>query len=453
MLWWHPPTPAGSTSAGPAHAARALGYIATLTQATACVWERSGQALRSGLRLLPGELRLRQGVARLHFDGGPDLVLEGPAHLRLTSSTAATVLAGKVYFRADETAAAFDLHTPSSVLVDLGTEYGVTVGPEGEAVHVFEGQVQRMAQNAVGAAASENIKAGQARRYGRAPESRGEAIALDREQFLRPLAEAALPGPEAAGGLLAYEGFDYPGRTALRDGTAGGGFGWAGPWTSILTRPLNAAGEGREVLNVAEGLSRPGAAVPAVGGSVDYTGFAKYFRRLRVPVRLDSDGVYYLSYLFRREGPPADPLNAVAILLWTDEDYRTQSEDRRQRLNIGVGGVNQLFTHLQGVGCRTPLPLTYGQTYLLVAKIVAGKDDPDQVFMRVYAPGEPVEREESGGWSVAGPPFQSDLVFDWLEVHVNSQTRQSLDEIRLGTTWASVTAPWLDRAAGKERLP
>jgi hypothetical protein len=169
-----------------------------------------------------------------------------------------------------------------------------------------------------------------------------------------------------------------------------------------------------------------------------------------VPVRLDADGVYYLSYLFRHHGPPADPVNAVAVLLWPDADARVQDGDRQRRLNIGVGGANQVFTHLQGVGSRTPLPLSYGETYLLVAKIVAGRDRPDQVFIRVYAPLEPVEHDESDGWSVTGPPFQSDLTFDWVQLHVNSGRRQTIDEFRLGTTWASVTAPWVRAPEAKK---
>src|SRR5262249_34057241 len=123
----------------------------------------------------------------------------------------------------------------------------------------------------------------------------------------------------------------------------------------------------------------------------------------------------------------------------------------RLRLNVGVGGANQLFTHLQQVGSRTPLPLSYGETYLLVAKIVASKANPDQVFMRVYGPAEPIEPDEPGSWSVIGPPFRSDLVFDWLQVHVNSRTRQMIDEIRLGTTWPSVTAPWARAPKGGKR--
>jgi hypothetical protein len=193
---------------------------------------------------------------------------------------------------------------------------------------------------------------------------------------------------------------------------------------------------------VTEGLGRPGAAVPGVGGCFDYTGFSKYYRRLATPVRMDADGVYYLSFLFRRQGPPADPLNAVAVLLRTSEEVRTDADPSR-RLNIGVGGVNHLFTHLNRVGLRTPLPLKYGETYLLVAKIVASSSNAGQVFLRVYGPEELVEREEPGSWSVVGPPFPSDLVFDWLEVHINSKTRQTMDELRLGTTWSSVTAPWI----------
>jgi hypothetical protein len=131
----------------------------------------------------------------------------------------------------------------------------------------------------------------------------------------------------------------------------------------------------------------------------------------------------------------------VAVLLRGSDELR--NENPRLRLNIGVGGVNHLFTHLNAVGSRTPVPLDYGSTYLLVAKIAARADAPDQVILRVYSRQEAVERQEPDAWTVTGPLFQSDLVFDWLEVHINSLTRQTMDEVRLGTTWASVASPWL----------
>jgi hypothetical protein len=425
---------------GPAPAA---GYVATLTYATGCDWGPAAGSLPVGTRLAPGEANLRRGLARIRFDSGADLLIEGPARFRVDSAGSATVLDGKVVFRADETATPFDLRTPTASLVDFGTEYAVAVEPGGEEVHVFEGEVRRMPNGDPGAAA-EQLKAGEARRYD--PAGDGRQTPLDPARFVRRLPDPADP----AAGLLAYEGFDYRDAADLAAGRANGGLGWDGPWVFAFARPVgDAAPAADPPLNVRDGLRRPGSAVPAVGGSFDYTGFTKAFRKLKTPIRLDTDGVYYLSFLVRHHGPPTDPVNAVAVLLWPDADARVQEGDRQRRLNVGIGGSNQVFTLLQGVGSRTPLPLTYGETYLLVAKIVARRDQPDQVFIRVYAPLEPVDRDESDGWSVTGPPFQSNLVFDWVQLHVNSARRQTIDEFRLGTTWASVTAPWVGPEAKK----
>ena len=56
--------------------------------------------------------------------------------------------------------------------------------------------------------------------------------------------------------------------------------------------------------------------------------------------------------------------------------------------------------------------------------------------------------EEPATWSLVGPQVHSDLVFDWLQVHVNSLTRQTVDEFRLGVTWAAVAHPWVAAGAG-----
>jgi hypothetical protein len=440
-FWWHAPTPRPEPVE-----AKPASYVATLTQAADCVWEGRKEPLHVGARLVPGELRLRLGLARLRFDSGPDLLVQGPAALRIDSGSSATVLRGNVVFKADETAPPFDLHTPSATLVDLGTEYAVAVGPEGEEIHVFDGEVRRT-PNATGEAAAESLKTGEARRYGPSSAAGGQPTPLDPDRFVRRVAEPERPVDEAAAGLIAYEGFDYPDADTFRLGKANGGHGWTSPWTRGFARPLLEGDRNYLALNPRKNLVRHDSVVPSTGGSFDYTGFAKYWRRLSTPVRLDLDGVYYLSFLFRREGPPADPLNAVAVLLRTTDELK--KEDSRLRLNVGVGGANELFTHLQRVGSRTPVPLSYGKTYLLVAKIAASSDNPDQVFMRVYGAEDAVDRAEPGSWTVIGPPFQSDLVFDWLEIHINSKTRQTIDEIRLGTTWASVAAPWMPKKSRK----
>jgi hypothetical protein len=441
IQWFWTASPRSGGGAPPSTATPAPAYVATLVQTSGCVWEGPDQPGGAGSRLAPGELRLRQGLARIRADGGSVLLLEGPAVLRLESVTSAAVLQGKVVFQADETAAPFDLHTPTSTLVDFGTEYAVAVGPNGEEVHVFNGEVRRTLRDEENGRA-EQLTAGQARRYASSVEAAGRPVPLDERRFVRHIAEPDEAADDPAAALLAYEGFDYKDADALRNKKGNGGFGWDGPWQGFA-RPLRKGDTNQRALNIDEGLARPGAATPAVGGCFDYLGFSKYYRRLVTPVRMDADRLYYLSFLFRRQGPPADPLNAVAVLLRTNAEIR--NEDSRKRLNVGVGGVNQLFTHLNAVGSRTSLPLEYGTTYLLVAKIAARAVEPDQVFLRVYAPHEAVERREPDSWTVAGPPLHSDLVFDWLEVHINSLTRQTLDEVRLGTTWASVAAPWKNR--------
>jgi ferric-dicitrate binding protein FerR (iron transport regulator) len=435
LIW---PRPARENVGPPAIAAQRAKpqFIATLTRTADCVWESGGGPGPVGSRLLPEDLYLRKGVARVNFDGGPELTIEGPATVRLESPTAATVLRGKVVFKADDAGGPFDLHTPASTLVDFGTEYAVSVTADGEEVHVFEGEVQRTSP----AAGAERLTAGEARRYGPSPKSVGEPTALDAERFVRRLAVPVQP----AEGLLAYDGFDYGDANALEAGRANGGSGWAGSWTPGFARPLNPGDENRLALRVGRSLTRPGST--SVGGSFDYAGFAKYFRRLATPIRMDADGIFYLSFLIRREGPPADALNSVSVQLRTTAEMETEwgrgEPDLRMRLNFGVDRANDVFTHLERVGARSPLPLSYGETYLVVAKIAASAAHPDQTFVRVYGPEEPVGREEPGQWSLVGRPIPSDLVFDWFEVHINSKTRQTIDEVRIGTTWAAVTAPW-----------
>lgn len=426
-------------------------YVATLTETADCIWDGAESPRPPGSRFSRGEFSLQRGLARVRFDSGADLVVEGPAVVRLDSARAATVLRGKVVFHADNTAAPFDLHTPSSTLVDFGTEYAVTVGPEGEEVHVFDGEVQRKSHATT---IAEYLKAGEARRYGPAPDRPGQPTALDPDRFVRRLAGRGQKPRDPQAGLLAFEGFDYTNRAALRYGQARGGSGWAGPWVPGFARPADLDDANQEVLNTSQSLLRSRPSTPPIGGSFDFTGFTKYFRKLATPIRLDADGVYYVSFLFRREGPSDDGTNAVALLFWTADEFERMpagKDDPRERMNLGVRGWNQLFTQLHDMNSRTSLPLRYGETYLFVAKIVASQRSPDQVFMRIYSPDEHLELEETGSWTVTGPLFQSDLVFDWLQVHINSKRRQTIDEIRVGTTWASVTSPWLEAVQGQRK--
>ena len=158
-----------------------LTYVATLAQASDVEWGHATQAYRAGSRILAGELELRHGIARLGYDGGVEMIVEGPARLRLDSGSTAALLAGKVVFRADDAAAPFTLSTPSAILVDQGTEYAIEVADEQEEVHVFSGEVQRLAKATDQPGETQTLTAGEARRFGGALAATAERLLAARK--------------------------------------------------------------------------------------------------------------------------------------------------------------------------------------------------------------------------------------------------------------------------------
>ncbi|MBX7211032.1 MAG: FecR family protein [Verrucomicrobiaceae bacterium] len=103
----------------------------------------AGGPLIVGRALPAGEYRLAGGRMGLSFAGGAQLVVEGPAQLSLLSPSRARLNGGKAAAHVPEGARGFTVETPGVEVVDLGTEFGVSVGPSGVSdVHVFKGEVE-----------------------------------------------------------------------------------------------------------------------------------------------------------------------------------------------------------------------------------------------------------------------------------------------------------------------
>ncbi len=422
-------------------------YVATLAQMAEAQWDEGHAALAEGSRLLPGPLKLESGLARIHFDSGIDLLVEAPAELRLETGKAAALVSGRVVFQAEAAAAPFLLRTPTSLLVDTGTEYGVEVGPQREELHVFSGEVQREAASTKSMRKPELVAAGEARQFASA--EAGKPLALAPDRFVRSLPIPPPVAPNPLEGLLAYEGFAYQSPTDFRDGKGTGGVGWSSSWKYPFppSPEDGSSGKPRWTLNVEQGLSRASAPAASIGGSFEYAGWGKYSRKLATPLRLDEDGVYYLSYLFRREGIPfRNDFNLIAVHLRDGakgaRPFRYGQRQHRPRINFGVRH-NTLFANLADIGSHNTLPLSPRESYLLVAKIVAGSQNPDQTFVRVYGAQELIDRDEPEEWSLVVDAVYCDLVLDTVEIDINGIRRQVLDELRLGRTWSSVTAPYL----------
>ena len=100
-------------------------------------------ALAVGKALSAGELSIKSGRMGLSFAGGAQLIVEGPAQLSLLSPSRARLTGGKAAAHVPEGARGFTIETPGVELVDLGTEFGVSVSESGISdVHVFHGEVE-----------------------------------------------------------------------------------------------------------------------------------------------------------------------------------------------------------------------------------------------------------------------------------------------------------------------
>ena len=115
--------------------------FARLAEAHGCKWESGTLPTANGSRLGAGRLRLAEGVARIVFDNGAELRLEGPADLELNAADRCQLHAGRLVARCPETAHGFRVATPTAALTDYGTEFGVNVSDGKSDVQVFEGRV------------------------------------------------------------------------------------------------------------------------------------------------------------------------------------------------------------------------------------------------------------------------------------------------------------------------
>ena len=121
--------------------------VAWLVNAQNCSW--TGGAAPAG-DMRPGKvLRLEAGLAEIRFGSGVRVVLEGPAALELKSSNGARLHRGKLSALVPEAARGFEILSPQGKVIDLGTEFGVSVAETGATeIEIFEGRVEALGSRA-----------------------------------------------------------------------------------------------------------------------------------------------------------------------------------------------------------------------------------------------------------------------------------------------------------------
>jgi hypothetical protein len=245
----------------------------------------------------------------------------------------------------------------------------------------------------------------------------------------------ALFSASADAAVLAYEGFDIAGPGVNGNGS---GFGWnvdsgAGAVGWIDTGP--------DFEHVKSG-SLDSAAFPfsPVGNRVEGTGGST--RRLfDFTLDLSQDATqFFVSYLLRKDDTGAGTARNVELGLWTTTNalpLRFGSTSSNQGTNADE---SRFFFGGSGGTQNSTIPVTYGETYFLVLKSVASAASSDLFYAAIYDPSETVPATEPATWDIEYS-FSSNLIISQARLAYGASALGAIDEIRIGQTWADVTAP------------
>ena len=116
--------------------------IALVTRLVDVVWAAGQEPVEVGDALKPGGLAIDSGFAQIEFFCGATVIVEGPADLELKSPLLAAVRSGRLRAQVPPAARGFSLAVDDMTVVDLGTEFGLSVSSAGANVQVFDGEVE-----------------------------------------------------------------------------------------------------------------------------------------------------------------------------------------------------------------------------------------------------------------------------------------------------------------------
>lgn len=418
----------GLSTVGPS---RASDYVATLTLADDCVWEDKNER-PEGLRVKPGNLHLRSGTAMVRFDSGADLLLRGPAELRIMSRSRAALLQGEALIRAEGDAAGFQMETPASQVTDLGTEFKVKVESNGATeVHVQEGLVayRKPEANAdEGPTGDVLLTAGKAVRYDEPKQASPREVGLATDRFDKAVRQAL--ATRTAKKMIAHEPFRYE-KAIVPLTEASGGYGWSGPWEAagLWPRPTDP----QRPLSF---LDDPGS---ETGRLLDAGNkFPQISRKLAEPIRMDRDGVHYFSIRMKWTpgSSPVPQMRQVRVALRSS----TQPKQGRYTLNMPVCLRPQIQRHdLEVFTSRETLPA--GKVQLWVLKIVTRRNGDDELYLRVFNQGENPGAIEPEKWNLALTHEKCDATLDQVVLDTYlSPDAAAFGDIRLGRSWRDVVS-------------
>lgn len=140
------------------------GVLAQIVALSDPVWADDGQPWHEGDSLQAGGmLALQGGLAEIVFASGATVILEAPAIFEVIDGGTGKLGRGRLMATLERPTGPFAIHTPTAVVTDLGTQFGVEVDDRGKTdVRVFQGLVELAVLATLGATEPLRLSAGDA---------------------------------------------------------------------------------------------------------------------------------------------------------------------------------------------------------------------------------------------------------------------------------------------------
>lgn len=107
-----------------------------------------GDSMQQGavMYVLKRPYELKDGLVKFQLNSGAEIIVESPARFRFQSENRMYADSGRFYAKVSDRAIGFTIETPSSSVIDLGTEFGVHVLPSGDSeVYLYRGKASLIA--------------------------------------------------------------------------------------------------------------------------------------------------------------------------------------------------------------------------------------------------------------------------------------------------------------------
>lgn len=160
--------------------------LARVSESIGVQWVTGGEQLEGAVEIDSGLLEITYGL-------GTRVVLQGPAKFEVTGRNSARLHFGQLVAEVPPAAKNFTVEYPDGRVIDLGTEFGVTVPKEGEAeVCVFRGEIDVMPGSEDG---GEKVRLFSDHAVRMAPEEATglKSVPFVRSRFVRDLPSQELP--------------------------------------------------------------------------------------------------------------------------------------------------------------------------------------------------------------------------------------------------------------------